>query len=156
MSQPKPPESPPRLTKLWVYALLVGALVGLVTGRALPPPYPDGQWRGVFFTSGGFGGSLAVVGAGIAAGIAFYNSRSDRRQNALADDRGQWWDRFAWACDKSVSTTPGESEMGLSVLQALIDAPWAREEDNEMAIAVANVILNAMAPAHPSRKWWKR
>jgi hypothetical protein len=37
----------------------------------------------------------------------------------------------------------------------LIDAPWARDEDNEMAIGVANVINDAMNAA-PDKRWWQR
>ena len=92
-----------------------------------------------------------MIGAGAAAAIAFHNSRSDRHQKAQADARSQWWDRFAWACEKAVSRDPGESEMGLSVLDALIDAPWVRAEDNEMAFAVVNVIVSASAPAELSK-----
>ncbi len=96
-----------------------------------------------------------MVGASIAAVIAFHNSRSDRRQKQDADALAQWWGRFTWACEKAVSTKRGESEMGLSVLTALIDAPWARDEDNEMAIGVANVINDAMNAA-PNKRWWQR
>jgi hypothetical protein len=54
--------------------------------------------------------------------------------------RDQWWTRFSWALEKSVSKDFHESELGLSVLIALIDVPWAKREDNEMAIAVADVV----------------
>jgi hypothetical protein len=124
-----------------------------VTARLLPPSAPDASWWGTFFTSAGFGGSLAVVGAGIASSIAFHNSQSDREQRHEADDLARWWGRFAWACEKAVSTKRGESEMGLSVLTTLIDAPWARDEDNGMAIDVFNVINEAMAP---EQRWWRK
>lgn len=131
---------------------LLAALAAFITARLIPPLYADGTWWGTFFTSAGFGGSLAVVGAGIASYIAFHNSQSDREQKHEADDLARWWDRFAWACEKAVSTTPGESEMGLSVLKTLIDAPWARDEDNEMAIDVFNAINEAMAH---KKRWWQ-
>ncbi len=155
------PESPvpltvwKRLRALWWLFAAAGLIVGVIVGRIIPPPYPDGHWWGTFLTSAGFGGSLAVVGASIAASIAFYNSRSDRSQKRDADDLTQWWGRFTWACEKAVSTKRGESEMGLSVLNALVDAPWARDEDNEMAIGVANVINDAMKAA-PTKRWWQR
>lgn len=121
--------------------------------RFIPLLHGDGTWWRTFFTSAGFGGSLAVVGAGIASSIAFHNSSSDRAQKHEADDLARWWDRFAWACEKAVSTKRGESEMGLSVLATLVDAPWARDEDNEMAIAVFNVLNEAMAPR---KRWWQK
>lgn len=154
-----PPRAPVasrrRLPALWWLFATIGAVAGVIVGLIIPPPYPDGQWWGTFLTSAGFGGSLAVIGASIAAAIAFYNSRSDRRQKQDADALAQWWGRFTWACEKAVSTKGGESEMGLSVLTALIDAPWARDEDNEMAIGVANVINDAMNAA-PDKRWWQR
>lgn len=140
--------------KLWWLFAAGGLILGVILGLFIPPPYPDGQWWGKFLTSAGFGGSLAVVGASIAATIAFLNSRSDRQQKQDADALAQWWSRFTWACEKAVSTKRGESEMGLSVLTALIDAPWARDEDNEMAIGVANVIADAMVAA-PKKRWWQ-
>lgn len=152
---PLAPAAPRRLPAPWWLFATIGAAAGVIVGLIIPPPYPDGQWWGTFLTSAGFGGSLAVIGASIAAAIAFYNSRSDRRQKQDADALAQWWGRFTWACEKAVSTKRGESEMGLSVLTALIDAPWARDEDNEMAIGVANVINDAMNAA-PDKRWWQR
>ena len=152
----------PRLPPKWWLFVLAGLVSGIIVGRIIPPPYPDGQWWGTFLTSAGFGGSLAVVGATVAALVALHNSRKDRTQKQAASDLAQWWDRFTWACEKAVSTTPGESEMGLSVLTALIDTPWARDEDNEMALGVANVINSAMttpennALTTPKKRWWKR
>lgn len=144
-------QAPPRRPRAWWW-IFAGSLVAtFVVARAIPPFYSDGTWWGTFFTSAGFGGSLAVIGAGVASYIAFHNSRSDREQKRQADDLARWWDRFAWACEKAVSTAPGESEMGLSVLTTLIDAPWARDEDNEMLISVINAITQALtAPAPPS------
>ncbi|AZZ49952.1 hypothetical protein [Rathayibacter rathayi] len=129
------------------------AVIAFAVARFIPPLYADGTWWGTFFTSAGFGGSLAVLGAGIASYIAYHNSSRDREQKHEADDLARWWDRFAWACEKAVSTKRGESEMGLSVLATLIDAPWARDEDNEMAINVVNVITEAMAP---KKRWWQQ
>jgi hypothetical protein len=74
----------------------------------------------------------AVVGA-VVAGVSAAKSR-----NWVGRD--QWWQRFSWAIEKSISKDPSESELGLSVLIALIDVPWAKPEDNEMAVAVADVI----------------
>jgi hypothetical protein len=74
----------------------------------------------------------AVVGA-VVAGVSAAKSRT-------WVGRDQWWQRFSWAIEKSISKDPSESELGLSVLIALIDVPWAKPGDNEMAVAVADVI----------------
>jgi hypothetical protein len=79
------------------------------------------------------GGAFALIAAVLAA-VNAYQSRIWVR-------REQYWTRFSWACEKSVSRVPGESEMGLSVLNALLNAPWTKDEDNEMAIGVINVVL---------------
>ncbi|MCR2799486.1 hypothetical protein QNO21_10145 [Microbacterium sp. zg-Y818] len=139
-----------------VIAALVGMVGGFTVGRAMPPFYPDGQWWSTFLTSAGFAGSLAVVAAIIAAMITWYNSHRDRRANREADDRTTWWGRFTWGCEKAVSTKHGESEMGLSVLKALLDAPWAREEDNVMVVDVANVIFSNPATRPEPKKRWGR
>lgn len=79
-----------------------------IVGRCIPPLYPDGQWWGTFLTSAGFGGSLAVVAALTAARLAWLTAQADRRERRLAVDRSQWWERFSGACEKAVSTKPGE------------------------------------------------
>lgn len=84
-------------------------------------------WAAVI--AGVFALTAAVLGA-----VNAYQARKWVR-------REQWWTRFSWASEKSVSQVPGESELGLSVLYALLDAPWTTEEDNEMAIEVINVIV---------------
>jgi hypothetical protein len=65
--------------------------------------------------------------------------------------RDQWWTRFSWALDKAISSNPQESELGLSVLIELIDVPWAKDEDNQMALAVADLI--ATRSAQTKRRW---
>lgn len=56
--------------------------------------------------------------------------------------REQWWTRFSWAMEKAMSAQPREYEMGLGVLIALIGVSWASEEDNEMALAIADMIVS--------------
>ena len=84
--------------------------------------------------------SVIAAAAGIAGIIVSAVSAAKAQQWV---GRDQWWTRFSWALEKSVSDKPDESELGLSVLLALIDVPWAKSEDNEMALAVADVILNS-------------
>ena len=125
----------------WWWLISVAAIVGtFFLARAIPPWHPIGTWWGDFLTSAGFGGSLAVLGAGTAAYIAYHNSRQDREQKRDADDLARWWDRFAWACEKAVSTEAGDSEMGLTVLDTLLDAEWTRDEDLDMTLAVITTI----------------
>ncbi|MDT0235376.1 hypothetical protein [Curtobacterium sp. BRB10] len=136
----------------WVGLIVIGA----VAGRLLPPFSIDWPWVGTFVTSPGLGGLAAVCAAIIALAAALYTSRrsaavaakdraqrdrlagEDRQQRELADQRAQWWTRFTWAADRAVQTET--SELGISVLSQLIDQDWVTVEDNEIAIAVADVI----------------
>lgn len=79
-------------------------------------------------------GGLFALAAAVLAAVNAYQSRQWVR-------REQYWTRFSWACEKSVSHVPGESEMGLAVLDALLNAPWTKDEDNEMALGAINVIV---------------
>ena len=72
--------------------------------------------------------AIIAAGAAIVAAIIGGVNASKSRQWV---GRDQWWRRFSWAIDKSISVNPRESELGLSVLIALIDVPWAKNEDNE-------------------------
>jgi len=77
--------------------------------------------------------------------------------------REQWWQRFAWACERCISREPGASEVAASVMEALIAVPWASAADHEMALAMSNVIVDHVRePAAPTgavgrwdrRRWW--
>lgn len=131
-------------------------LVGVVVGRLFPPFALDWPWLGTFVTSPGLGGLAAVCAAIIALSAALYTSRrsaavatadrvqrdrlarGDREQRELAEQRAQWWTRFTWAADRAVQAET--AELGISVLSQLIDQDWVTVEDNEIAIAVADVI----------------
>lgn len=124
----------------WWVASVAAVVLTFVVARAIPPWHPIGTWWGTFFTSAGFGGSLAVVGAGTAAVIALHNSRKDREQKQTADEMARWWDRFAWACEQAISKEKGESEMGVGVLRNLIKSPLTRNADLEMVVDILNVV----------------
>jgi hypothetical protein len=134
-------------------------LVGVVGGRLFPPFAVDWPWVGTFVTSPGLGGLAAVCAAVIALSAALYTSRRsavvaaadreqrerlakiDRSQREVAEQRAQWWTRFTWAADRAVQAET--AELGISVLTELIDQEWVTVEDNQIAIAVADVIQPA-------------
>ncbi len=118
--------------------VLVPLAVGVVVGRSVPPPIPDGQWWATYLTSPGFGGTAAVLAAGIAGGIAWHNSAKDRKLRQLTEQRSQWWDRFTWATEKAID--PKTSVVGSKVLDALVIPSLATEEDARMAIEVSEII----------------
>lgn len=129
-----------RLVWWWWPLTLAACLATFIVARTIPPWYPIGTWWGTFFTSAGFGGSLAVIGAVVASSVAFHNSRADRQQKASSDDLARWWDRFSWATEKAVSKVPSESVMGLTVLKQVMRTPWASSEDKVMALGVVDTI----------------
>ncbi len=153
----------------WWLITAAAVVVTFIVARAIPPWHPDGTWWGKFFTSAGFGGTLAVVGASIAAYIAYHNSQEDRvqsrelsrqdrdhsrelarqerAQSLEAIERARWWDRLSWACEKAVSKKPGESEMALTVIRSLLDAQWVKDEDWQTTLGVMNVIIGMPEPA---------
>lgn len=89
--------------------------------------------------------SLAVIGAGAAAGVALHNSTRDREQKRGADELARWWDRFAWACDRAVSEDESVSRTGMAVLTGLIDAEWTRMGDDDMTVTIINLITDVGA-----------
>ena len=101
--------------------------------------------------------SIAAFAAIVGAVVAVINAAKARQWVG----RDQWWQRFSWAIEKSISHDKHESELGLSVLIAIIDVPWAKKEDNEMAVAVADLIASRSSdPVHSEPKakkgWWQR
>ncbi len=100
-----------------------------------------------------------MCAAAIALSAALYTSRRsaavaaadrEQRERLAAEDREQresveqgvqWWTRFTWAADRAVQAET--AELGISVLSELIDQDWVTVEDNEIAIAVADVIQPA-------------
>ena len=99
---------PPRRPAAWWWLVVAGAaVVGIVIGRSIPPPVPDGQWWATYLLSPGFGGTAAFFAAAIAGGIAWRNSAKDRKQRQLAEQRSQWWDRFTWATEKAIDHGEG-------------------------------------------------
>lgn len=138
---------PPRRPPAWWWLIVAGsAAVGIVIGRSIPPPVPDGQWWATYLLSPGFGGTAAFFAAAIAGGIAWRNSAKDRKQRQLAEQRSQWWDRFTWATEKAID--PATSVVGSKVLDALVIPSLATAEDARMAIEISEIV-DPPAPTEP-------
>jgi hypothetical protein len=127
---------------------VVGVLAGAIVGRAFPPFVIDNPFWRAFLTSAGLGGVAAFLAAVVAfAGVAYSarriaeSARHDREQRMLVEVREHFWTRFTWAAERAVD--PSEAELGLRVLTELIDQKWVTIEDNEVAVAVSNVILSS-------------
>ncbi|WP_199220886.1 hypothetical protein [Rathayibacter tanaceti] len=55
--------------------------------------------------------------------------------------REQSWTRWSWTIEKALSDTPAEREMGLAMMDALSDMPWLTEDDERIALAVAQAVI---------------
>jgi hypothetical protein len=127
----------------WPFAL-VTLVAGIVIGLAVPPPYADGAWWATYVTSPGFAGTVAFIGASIAAWVAWHNSRKDRAQRQLADQRSQWWNRFTWATEKAGD--PASALVGIKVLNKLVLPGLATEDDARIALEISEIVLEAQEP----------
>lgn len=123
---------------MWWLVSALAVAVSFGFARSVPPWHPD-------FTSAGFGGSLAVIGAGAASCVALHNSSRDREQKRAADDLARWWDRFAWACEKTVSDDDHAPAMGLAALRNPIGAGWTSMGDDEMTVGIVNMMTATTA-----------
>lgn len=79
---------------------------------------------------------IAAVAATVAAVISALNASRLRTFTR----REQWWTRFSWALERTTSDRIAERSVGISVLIALIEVPWATPEDNELAYLIANEV----------------
>jgi hypothetical protein len=79
--------------------------------------------------------ALASLIATIVDGVA-----SRRKLNELTK-REQWWTRWSWTVEKSLSESPAEREMGLVIMDALVDMPWLSEDDEQIALAVSKAVI---------------
>lgn len=108
---------------------------------ATPPAVAggSGEWTGQQIATL-IAAILAALAAIVGAIITNVNQSRTAEQTRQLVMRDQWWGRFRWAVEAAVSDDARMSELGLSVLLALIGVLWATAEDNEMALAVADLI----------------
>lgn len=83
------------------------------------------------------GGAVALISliATIMDGMA------SRRKISELTQREQWWTRWSWTVEKSLSESPAEREMGLVIMDALVDMPWLSEDDEQIALAVSRAVI---------------
>ncbi|WP_206446168.1 hypothetical protein [Agrococcus sp. KRD186] len=82
-----------------------------------------------------------VIAAAIAALVGVANLWASlvtgARQRSI-DRRAQWWSRFTWAAEMSVTGSTGmETDLGLTVLDTLIGATDGEAKDSTLALAIA-------------------
>jgi hypothetical protein len=75
---------------------------------------------------------LAPIATLVVATVALYVGLRTIRQRDLADRREQWWDRFRWATDLTLSPTPRDRVLGLEVLDLLGASALAGPEELDL------------------------
>jgi hypothetical protein len=122
-------------------AVVLGA--GVLLGRASASPGPvDATWSlAEWSRSAGFGGSAAIV----AAGIAYRAARANARRQHWVDRKVQWWARAQWALDRVLSDDRRTQVIGLDMLAALGHSEWAGEHEEELI----EVALSGALERHP-------
>ncbi len=94
-------------------------------------------------------GALATFSAAVVAGVVGIVATaatvvdgivSRRRITELAK-REQWWTRWSFTVEKALSDDRAEREMGMVIMDALVDMPWLTEDDERIALAIANAII---------------
>lgn len=127
----------------WLYLTVgsSGVVVGGILGRLLPPFVLDDPFWRSFWVSPAVGGMAAVVAAVIAFGAA--------RQSASASSRGarrqEWWYRAEWALNLAATKEDASREMGLRVLEVLLQD--ATETEAQIIRAVISGYLSALNDA---------
>ena len=75
---------------------------------------------------------LAPIATLVVASVALYVGLRTIRQRDLADRREQWWQRFRWAMDLTLSPEEHDRELGLEVLAHLSTSALAGPEELEL------------------------
>lgn len=84
---------------------------------------------------------LAPIATLLVATVALYVGLRTVRQRDLADRRDQWWKRFAWAADLTLSDEGHRRDLGLRSLDLLAGSRLGGDEELELLDAAVSVEL---------------
>lgn len=84
---------------------------------------------------------LAPVATIVVATVALFVGLRTIRQRDLADRRDQWWKRFAWAADLTLSDEGHRRDLGLRSLDLLAGSRLGGDEELELLDAAVSVEL---------------
>lgn len=105
-------------------------------------------------------GAIAVFAAAAMAGfVALVNvvvtlvdgNVSRKKINDLVR-REQWWTRWSWTIEKSLSKDAHDRFMGQAMMDALVDRPWLTDDDRQIALAIAKAIVKREEQAEAAAK----
>ena len=75
---------------------------------------------------------LAPIATLVVATVALYVGLRTIRQRDLADRREQWWKRFVWATELTLSEDEPRRALGLEALELLAASRLAGPEESEL------------------------
>lgn len=116
----------------------------VVAATVAPVPVASSGQATATLIAATIAGTAAVAAAVLGVVNASRNLRQLRRE--------QWWQQFQWAIEKALSHDTDESNVGVAVMNKLVQRKEARKEDNEIALVVADLVTD-----RPNREhWWRR
>lgn len=124
--------------------LLLAGSIPTATVTGAPVPASSAQATATLVAA-----IIAGVGALVAAGVGLINASRSLAQVR----REQWWQQFQWGIEKALSHDSDESNVGLAVLNKLVQRKEAREEDNEIALVVADLVTDRTSR---QRRWRRK
>ena len=84
---------------------------------------------------------LAPIATLVVASVALFVGLRTIRQRDLADRRDQWWKRYQWATDQTLSTEDHRRDLGLRALELLAVSGLAGEEEIDLLDAAVSAEL---------------
>jgi hypothetical protein len=128
--------------------LASAATIVAVTAAATPLPSPTNGVTGPQATATLIAAIIGGTAAVAAAVLGVVNASRNLRQLR----RDQWWQQFQWAIEKALSHDTDKSDVGVAVMNKLVQRKEAQKEDNEIALVVADLVTD-----RPNReRWWRR
>ncbi|MCW2681977.1 MAG: hypothetical protein JWM62_3378 [Frankiales bacterium] len=85
---------------------------------------------------------LAPVATLVVATVALFVGLRTIRQRDLADRRDQWWKRYQWATDLTLSSDDHRRDLGLRALELLAVSGLAGVEEIDMLDAAVSAELS--------------
>ncbi|GGK98780.1 H+/gluconate symporter-like permease [Curtobacterium luteum] len=124
--------------------MTAAALASVVSaaGTASPTPLPSPVPAAGATSAQATATLIAAIIAGAAALTAAVIGLINASRSLTQIRREQWRQQFQWAIEKALSHDVDESNVDLAVLTKLVQQPEAHEEDNEIALVVADLVTD--------------
>lgn len=102
-----------------------------------PPQSTRATWTPALWLQLGIGLLTVLV-----AGLVMWNGTRATTKVDQAARRTEWWKRTQWAVELALDPEERKQEVGILVLDELLDSELAEEDDRN----VANAVMSALVP----------